>query len=311
MLSIIVPVMNEEESLSHFYVELLKELKKITKTYEIVFIDDGSGDRSLKILQELAKKDKDIRVYSFRRNHGKAEALTFGFQKARGELIVTLDADLQDKPSEIKKLLAKQKEGYDLVSGWRKNRKDSFAKIIFSKFFNLVAYLSWGIKMHDYNCGLKLYTSDAARSLNLYGGMHRFIPLLAAQEGFRVTEVPVVHDVRRFGKSKYNAIKVLTQMPDMMTMLFLSKYSKRPLHFFGFIGAFVFGLGVLISLYLSILHFQGHSIGTRPLLFLGMLLIISGLQIGFFGLIADLMISLSHKDGLPQFLLKYSSDKVS
>lgn len=308
MLSVIIPVFNEEESVLHFYKELVKLLPSWSKDAEIIFIDDGSADNSLNIIKDLEKKDRRIRIFSFRRNHGKAEALTFGFQKAEGDLILTLDADLQDKPSEVKKLLNKQKEGYDLVSGWRKDRKDSFAKIIFSKVFNLLASFFWGIRLHDYNCGLKLYTKDAAKSVNLYGGMHRFIPLLVAEAGFSVTEVPVVHDERKYGKSKYNAIKVLTQMPDMMTMLFLSKFGKRPLHFFGFMGAILFGLGVLIGIYLSILHFMGQSIGTRPLLLLGLLLMILGIQIAFTGLIADLILNISSKnEKTSSILLKYSS----
>lgn len=309
MISAVVPFFNEEEVLGKFYKELTKSLKETTDSYEIVFVDDGSFDSSLDIAKKIALKDKKVRLFSFRRNHGKAEALTFGFQKAKGDLIVTLDADLQDRPSEIKNLLKKQKEGWDLISGWRKNRKDSFAKIIFSKFFNLMASTFWGIKLHDYNCGLKLYTKDAAKSVSLYGGMHRFIPLLVAEAGFKVTEIPVTHDERKLGKSKYNAAKLLTQSPDMMTMLFLSKYGKRPLHFFGFLGASLFGIGVLISIYLSILHFAGHSIGERPLLFLGILLIISGTQIGLTGLIADLILNVSNKDGKTyQTPLKYSTD---
>lgn len=308
MISVVVPVFNEEESISHFYQELKKNLLGIKEAYEIVFIDDGSFDKTLETLKDLAKKDEKIKIYSFRRNHGKAEALTFGFQKAEGDLIVTLDGDLQDRPSEIVNLIKKHEEGFDMVSGWRKNRKDSFAKVIFSKVFNFMASSFWGVRLHDYNCGLKLYTKDAAKSLNLYGGMHRFIPLLVAEAGFRVTEIPVVHDVRKYGKSKYSAIKVLTQMPDMMTMLFLSKYGKRPLHFFGFIGAILFGLGILISLYLSILHFQGESIGRRPLLTLGMLLIISGLQVGLTGLIADLVLNVSNKNQESNISLKYSSE---
>ncbi len=308
MLSVVVAAFNEEESVLHFYDEFLKHAEILSKEHEIIFIDDGSQDKTLSLLQALEKKDSNIRVYSFRRNHGKAEALTFGFQKAKGDLIVTMDADLQDRPSEIKKLIDKQKEGYDLVSGWRRDRKDSFAKIIFSKIFNVIASLFWGTKLHDYNCGLKLYTKDAAKSLNLYGGMHRFIPLLVAEAGFSVTEVEIVHDIRRYGVSKYGALKVLTQMPDMMTMLFLSKYGKRPLHFFGLIGGIMVLVGVIISLYLSILHFGGEAIGRRPLLFLGMLLIISGLQAGFTGLIADLVLNISSKsENESKILLKYSS----
>jgi|SRR3989344_6188182 len=308
MISYVIPVFNEEESILHFYQELTKHAKRLSEAFEIIFVDDGSQDKTLEFLKELEKKDKNVKVYSFRRNHGKAEALTFGFQKARGDLIITMDADLQDRPSEIIKLIEKQKEGFDLVSGWRKERKDSLAKIIFSKLFNIVASLFWGINLHDYNCGLKLYTRDAAKSLNLYGGMHRFIPLLLAEAGFKVSEVPVIHDVRRYGISKYSAWKVLTQMPDMMTMLFLSKYAKRPLHFFGFIGAILFGLGILISIYLSILRFQGETIGNRPLLLLGILLIISGIQIGFTGLIADLILNVSSRnEDNSKILLKYSS----
>lgn len=308
MITYVIPVFNEEESILHFYEELTKHAKNLSKEYEIIFIDDGSRDNTLNLIKDLEKKDSNIKIHSFRRNHGKAEALTFGFQKAKGDLIVTMDADLQDKPSEVIKLIEKHKEGYDMVSGWRKNRKDSIMKIIFSKMFNLSASTFWGVRLHDYNCGLKLYVSEAAKSVNLYGGMHRFIPLLVAQEGFKVTEVAVVHDERRWGKSKYGAIKVLTQMPDMLTMIFLSKYSKRPLHFFGFFGGLLVLLGLVISIYLSALHFQGESIGRRPLLFLGMLLIISGLQAAFTGLIADLVLNISSKNhNESNVLIKYSS----
>ena len=308
MLSLVVPVFNEEESVLHFYAEVKKYLPKWSREYELIFIDDGSNDKTLSLIKGLEQKDKNVRVYAFRRNHGKAEALTFGFQKAKGDLILTMDADLQDKSSEVEKLIKKQKEGYDLVSGWRKDRKDSLAKIIFSKFFNLVALISWGIKLHDYNCGLKLYTADAAKSVNLYGGMHRFIPLLVAQEGFRVTEVPIVHDIRRYGKSKYNAMKLITQSPDMMTMLFLSKYGKRPLHFFGFIGMVLFTIGFILSIYFTILHFQGHSISRRPLFLVGLITVLAGLQTGFTGLIADLVLHLSSRNGsASEVLLRYSS----
>lgn len=305
MLSVVVPVFNEEESIVHFYEELKKLLPEFSKESEIIFIDDGSFDKTLELIKDLEKKDNDVKVYSFRRNHGKAEALTFGFQMAKGDLILTLDADLQDKPSEIQKLIEKQKEGFDLVSGWRKDRKDSFAKIIFSKTFNAVARIFWKTKLHDYNCGLKLYTTDAAKSLNLYGGMHRFIPLLLAQEGFKITEVAVVHDIRRFGKSKYSAWKVLTQLPDMMTMLFLSKFSQRPSHFFGFLGGLIAFIGFIILAYLTIIWLGGESIGTRPLLNLGILLMIAGMQVGLTGLIGDMILSNSKKDQVKSFGLKY------
>lgn len=310
MISFIVPAYNEQESMSAFFGELMQSISKLKTNYEILFIDDGSTDTTLTLLRKIEKINKNVRVFSFQKHRGKAEALTLGFQKAKGDLVITMDADLQDLPSEIKKLINKQKEGWDLVSGWRKNRKDSFFKIITSRLFNSFASIFWGLKVNDLNCGLKLYTNKAAKSLNLYGGMHRFIPILIHSEGFAVTEVPIIHAKRKYGKSKYNVLKMFTEMPDMMTMLFLSKYSRRPLHFFGFIGLFLLLVGIIILGYLSMLHFQGEAIGRRPLLFLGMLLIIAGFQVGFTGLLADLMINLSHRYGPPHFLLKYSSDKA-
>lgn len=307
MLSFVVPAYNEEESLLNFYKELSKVAPTLSNEYEIVFVDDGSKDSTLNILKGLEKKDKRVKVYSFQRNQGKAEALTQGFQKARGEWIVTLDADLQDKPQEIKKLLQKSKEGWDMVGGWRKDRKDSAAKKVFSKFFNFTVRLFWSFHFHDMNGGLKLYRSNAAKTLRLYGGMHRFIPLLLHDSGFRVTEVPIAHDIRKFGKSKYSASKVIKEMPDMATMLFLSKFSKRPLHFFGFIGGIMAFIGILILIYLSIIWFGGQSIGRRPLLFLGMLLVISGFQILFTGLLADLILSIHSKNNDSSILLKYES----
>jgi glycosyltransferase involved in cell wall biosynthesis len=296
MISAVVPAYNEEESIEKFYVVLSANLVKLDKNYEIVFVDDGSTDSTLELLKQLALKDKAIRIFSFRKNRGKAEALTVGFQMAKGDYIVTLDADLQDRPEEIKNLLAKAKEGFDLVSGWKKNRKDSFTSVIFSKFFNFIMSSFWGVHLHDYNCGLKLYTKEAAKSLNLYGGMQRFIPLLVAEKGFEVTEIPVVHEKRLYGKSKYGSLKIITEMPDMFTMLFLSKYAKRPLHFFGFVGGVVSAIGFFIILYLSVLHFMGEAIGQRPLLTFGMLLMLAGLQVLFTGLLADLILHISQKD---------------
>jgi len=303
MISAVVPVYNEEESLKAFYSELSRNLANLKIPYEIVFVDDGSKDETLNILRSFAQKDKNVRIFSFRRNHGKAEALTFGFQKAKGDYIVTLDADLQDRPREISKLLQKaEKENWDLVSGWRKNRKDSVEKIISSKFFNFLASVFWGLKLHDYNCGLKLYSKDATKSLNLYGGMHRFIPLLAHEQGFTVSEIAVEHDERKYGKSKYGFSKIWKDLPDIFTMLFLNKYGKKPMHFFGAIGGLFLAIGILISIYLTIMHFQGYAIGERPLLFLGVLLIIVGLQTFFTGFLADLILSKSDKKNQDNFL---------
>ncbi|GDX61851.1 dolichol-phosphate mannosyltransferase [Candidatus Levyibacteriota bacterium] len=311
MISIVVPVYNEEESLEAFFIVLSEELEKIEYSSEIIFIDDGSTDRSLEILKNISEKEKNIRIFSFRKNQGKAEALTLGFLKANGEFIVTLDADLQDRPSEILILLNKMEEGYDLVCGWRKNRKDSFSKIISSRLFNLIARNLWGLSLHDYNCGLKLYTKEAAKSLYLYGGMHRFIPLIIFQEGFSVGEIEITHDIRKYGKSKYGFSKIWKDLPDIFTMFFIGKYAKRPLHFFGGLGSLFFILGIIILSYLSVIHFQGETIGSRPLLFLGMLLILSGFQILFTGFIADLINNIFQKSGVKeiQSSLKYSNEK--
>lgn len=307
MLSVIVPACNEEESLGVFYKELAEALIKLKISYEIIFVDDGSSDSSLDISKQIAKTNKQVKLYSFRRNQGKAEALTLGFQKAKGDYIVTLDADLQDRPREISKLLRKAKTGvWDVVCGWRKNRRDSIGKVFFSKLFNSITSIFWGLKLHDYNCGLKLYSKEAAKSLNLYGGMHRFIPLLAHEQGFRVTEVVVEHDERRYGKSKYGFSKIWKDLPDIFTMLFLSKYSKRPFHFFGVAGAFLVLIGVAILGYLTYLRILGETIGQRPLLFFGMLLVTSGFQLFFTGFLADLIINISHKKS-KEFFLKYSS----
>ena len=307
MISIIVPLFNEGESLNIFYDELTKEIQKLDKDYEIILIDDGSIDSSLEILKQIAKTDKQVRIFSFRKNQGKAEALTFGFQKAKGDYIVTLDADLQDKPKEIGKLLGEAKKGkWDVICGWRKERKDSISKILSSKVFNGLAWAFWGSKLHDYNCGLKLYSKDAAKSLRLYGGMHRFIPLLAHEQGFRVTEVAVEHDKRKYGKSKYGFSKIWKDLPDIFTMLFLSKYSKKPFHFFGVVGALLILIGFAILGYLTTLRILGETIGQRPLLFFGMLLVISGFQLFFTGFLADLILNISHREK-KEFFVKYSS----
>lgn len=296
MISAIVPVFNEEESLDKFYPRLKNVLSSIDKNHEIIIIDDGSTDSSLEIIKKFALKDNSIKVYSFRKNQGKSEALSYGFKMAKGDYVVTLDADLQDRPEEIINLLNKAKQGFDLVSGWRKDRKDSIVMRLPSKFFNFLMSAFWGVHLHDYNCGLKLYKKDAVKSLTLYGGMHRFIPLLVSEKGFEVTEIPVIHDARKFGKSKYGFSKVFKDVPDMFTILFLTKYAKRPLHFFGFAGGVIFAIGIFIMLYLTVLHFLGEQIGTRPLLIFGMLLTLAGFQILFTGFLADLILSISEKN---------------
>jgi len=306
MLSIVVPIFNEEESVQAFYTELTKHLHELKKPYEIIFVDDGSTDETLPKLKLLHKEDTSIRIFSFRKNQGKAEALTLGFYQAKGEVVVTLDADLQDQPSEIKKLLARHEEGIDVVCGWRKDRKDASKMVAISKLFNSVVGWLFDVHLHDYNCGLKLYSRDAAKSLKIYGGQHRFIPLLVAEQGFSVDEVPVIHEPRKFGKSKYSFAKI-KDLPDIFTMLFLSHYSKKPLHFFGPIGGALALIGFMIFTYLSFIWFMGESIGRRPLLTFSILLILGGLQIFFTGFLAELIINLTSRTTI-HFPVKYSSD---
>jgi glycosyltransferase involved in cell wall biosynthesis len=306
MLSIVVPVFNEEESINSFFKELKTALKSEANC-EIIFVDDGSIDSSLQLLKEISQKDKAVRIYSFRKNQGKAEALTLGFQKATGDRIITLDADLQDQPDQIPLLQKKLNSGFDLVIGWRKDRKDSLKHVVFSKVFNFIARTLWKVKLHDYNSGLKIYTKECAKSLRLYGGLHRFIPLLAYQQGFRVTEVPVVHKKRQFGKSKYGISKVWKDLPDLLTMFFLSKYGKRPMHFFGIIGGLLSFIGLAIILYLYVfIHTQGVSITERPLFFFGIISILGGFQIFFTGFLADLLINKSYEQNSPA--LKFSKE---
>src|ERR1035437_2317863 len=295
MISAVIPVYNEEESLEAFYKVLVPNLSKLDKNYEIIFVDDGSTDKTLPILKTF-EKNKNVKVLSFRKNRGKAEALTSGFQTVKGDYIVTLDADLQDRPEEIGKLLQKAKEGFDLVSGWRKDRKDALKTKLSSKLFNFLMSAFWGVHLHDYNCGLKLYTKEAAKSVILYGGMHRFIPLLISEKGFEVTEIPVVHEKRKFGKSKYGFSKIFRDVPDMLSILFLTRFAKRPLHFFGFIGGIASLAGVIIFLYLYILRLMGQTIGERPLLTFGMLLVLAGFQVLFTGFLADLILHINSQN---------------
>lgn len=311
MISLVIPLYNEEESLELLYERLVEVVKKKPEDYEIVFMDDGSTDNSLNILKKLQNKDAHVRVFSFRKNKGKAEALDFGFQKARGQRIVTLDADLQDKPSEIPKLIQKLDEGWDLVCGWRKNRKDTYNKIISSNFFNFIANILWGLKLHDYNCGLKAYTHDAAKSLTLYGGFHRFIPVLAFSQGFRVCEEEVSHEKRKFGKSKYGFSKVWRNLPDIFTIFFVTKYSRRPLHFFGTMSILFIFISIIIVGYLNILFSQG-KITNFPWSFLVILLILGGFQIFIMGLLGDLINYMTLKKEYSKdqhmSLIRYSSD---
>lgn len=287
-LSVVIPVYDEAESLPLLYEELRETLGALPWPAEIIFVDDGSRDGSITILRQLFERDRRVQVIELRRNFGKAAALQAGFAAARGERIVTLDADLQDVPAEIPRLLDAL-EHVDLVSGWKRPRRDPLSKRLPSLWFNLVVRLLTGVPLHDFNSGLKAYRAEVLRELPLYGELHRYIPVLAYARGFRVAELPVEHRPRRFGRSKFGAGRFASGFFDLLTVLFLTQYTRRPLHLFGWFGLLSLGLGTLINAYLSALWFLGQPIGHRPLLTLGVLLMIIGAQFFLTGLLAELI----------------------
>ena len=293
--SVVIPVLNEETNLERLHAELTEVLTGLKRTYEIVFVDDGSTDRTVAICQQLLTRDPHITLVQLRRRFGKATALQTGFEMARGEIIFTMDGDLQDVPAEIPNFLAKIDEGYDLVSGWKKNRKDSFIKRVESKIFNFITSTVTGLKLKDYNCGFKAYRREVTRNVHLYGELYRFIPALAHAEGFRIGELPVFHRPRTGGKSKYSYERIIRAPFDLFTTFFLCGFRRRPLHLFGPVGAGFGGLGLIINLYLAVLWFGGQGIGRRPLLMLGTLLIIVGIQIVIFGLLAEMIASTTYQ----------------
>ncbi|MEJ2558305.1 MAG: glycosyltransferase family 2 protein [Anaerolineae bacterium] len=254
MLSLIIPLLNEADNLLPLYERLVTSLEQVGQSCEIIFIDDGSTDASPAILEVLFRRDPArVRMIQFRSNFGKTAALNAGFAHARGQVIITMDADLQDDPAEIPAMLAKLDEGYDLVAAWRVNRQDPLDKTMPSRIFNFVVSRFTGVRLHDFNCGFKAYRRAVTDSVKLYGELHRFIPVLAYQHGFRIAELPVQHHPRRAGVSKYGAGRLLKGFLDFGIVLFLTTYLKRPLHLFGTVGLTVFGLGSLINLYLAFL----------------------------------------------------------
>ena len=288
-LSVVIPVYDEAESLPLLYEELRETLGALPWTAEIIFVDDGSRDGSTAVLRQLFERDRRVQVIELRRNFGKAAALQAGFAAARGERIVTLDADLQDVPAEIPRLLDALEQA-DLVSGWKRPRRDPLSKRLPSLWFNLVVRLLTGVPLHDFNSGLKAYRAEVLRELPLYGELHRYIPVLAYARGFRVAELPVEHRPRRFGRSKFGAGRFASGFFDLLTVLFLTQYTRRPLHLFGWFGLLSLGLGTLINAYLSALWFLGQPIGHRPLLTLGVLLMTIGAQFFLTGLLAELIV---------------------
>lgn len=289
-LSFVIPVLNEHESLNQLYHEIVANCTG--HGYEIIFIDDGSTDSSFETMQALAKMDKQVMIIRFRRNFGKAAALQAGFNLASGEVVFTLDADLQDNPKEIPRFIAKLDEGFDLVSGWKQHRHDPLHKVLPSKLFNYVTARTFSLKLKDYNCGFKAYRNPLEKELLLYGEMHRYIPALANSMGYRVGEIAVEHRARQFGQSKYGWERYLRGFFDLLTVKMITQYIKSPLYLFGRIGITSSFLGLLITVYLAGLKlFFGQPLSNRPLLFLGILLILGGLQFISLGLISELIIN--------------------
>jgi glycosyltransferase involved in cell wall biosynthesis len=295
VLSVVVPVCNEERSVELLYDEVQAALDPLGGEWEAVLVDDGSTDGSFAALTRLHARAPNVRVVRLRRNFGKAAALAAGFRQSRGDVIVTLDADGQDDPAEIPRLLAKLDEGFDLVSGWKTKRRDPWRRRLLSRIFNSVTGRISGIRLHDMNSGLKAYRAEVVRGMPLYGELHRFIPVLAHYHGFRVAELPVHHRPRGHGRSRYGLERYLRGFFDLLTVTFMGRYRHRPLHLFGGLGLALGFVGFVICLYLTILWFAGHAIGHRPLLTLGVLLVLVGMQFLSLGLIGE-MITTHHEE---------------
>ncbi len=297
MLSFVIPAKNEEGSVEDLYKQIVTYIPKSNKRWEIIFVDDGSTDKTFTILAKLHKKDKRIKVIKFRGNFGKSMALQAGFEMARGDIIFTLDADLQDNPKEIPNFLEKIASGYDLVSGWKKVRHDPPSKVIPSRIFNKVVTVLTNVNVHDTNCGFKAYKREVVKNLNLYGELYRFIPILAAKQNFKVGEIVVEHRPRITGKTKFGWQRNVKGFLDLITIVFLTGYLRRPGHFFGFFGLGSFAVGFFIGLYITYLRITTGSIQYRhPLLYLGILLLIVGVQLVTTGLIAELIVSFSQRE---------------
>ncbi|MEK6275247.1 MAG: glycosyltransferase family 2 protein [Actinomycetota bacterium] len=291
MISVVVPVHDEEQSVALLYEELDAALQPAGEPWEAIFVDDGSQDGTFSALTRLHARTPNTRVVRLRRNFGKSAALAAGFAQAQGETVVTIDGDLQDDPAEIPHLLAKLEEGFDLVSGWKTRRRDPWRRRLLSKIFNAVTGRVSGLRLHDMNCGLKAYRAEVVHGLPLYGELHRFIPVLAHYRGYRVAELPVNHRPRPHGRSRYGIERYVRGFLDLLTVTFMGRYRHRPLHLFGGLGLFLGLLGTVILVYLTVLKATGEAIGQRPLLTLGVLLVVVGLQFFSLGLISEMVTS--------------------
>ena len=295
--SVIVPIYNEVESLEALVDSIAQTLIPTQRPYEVICVDDGSKDGSTALLKTLAQSRKDLSAVILRRNYGQTAAMAAGFHQAQGQFIISLDADLQNDPTDIPQLLAKLEEGYDLVSGWRKHRQDAaLTRLLPSKIANWLIGKVTNVRIHDYGCSLKGYRAELLADMNLYGELHRFLPALAFIEGAKITEIPVKHHPRRYGSSKYGLGRTLRVLMDLLTIWFMQKFLTRPMHVFGSLGLTSMGLGVLIGAYLTFVKFAfNQDIGDRPLLILVVVLLLAGVQLFSFGLLGELLIRTYHE----------------
>ncbi len=306
-LSIVIPIFNEEDSIEPLCDSIVEATESMGLSREIIFVNDGSQDRSFEVLCDLHQKDPRVKVVDFRRNFGQTAAMAAGFNIAKGRLIVSMDGDLQNDARDIPRLLSKLEEGYDLVSGWRKERKEALFRRRFPSWIaNWLIGRITGVRLHDYGCTLKAYRAEIIKEIGLYGEMHRFIPALASWMGARIAEIPVTHHARRFGKTKYGLGRTVRVILDLITVKFLMTYSTRPLHFFGIPGLLSLFLGILISLYLTILKLFFHEqLAQRPLILLGILLIFIGIPFISMGFLAEIQTRTYHEpQGKPTYVIR-------
>lgn len=294
-LSVVSPVFDEREALPGVVAELIEVAESLGSPFELVFVDDGSTDGSGEYLIAAAAEDPRIKTLRLARNNGKSAALNAGFARSRGRIVVTIDSDGQDDPAEIPALIARVDDGYDVVSGWKRSRQDPARRLWASRLFNRVTASISGVELHDFNCGLKAYRGDRIRSLSIYGEMHRFIPVLAAQRGWRIAELEVGHRPRLHGSSKFGLERYSRGLLDLLTVIFIGRYENRPLHLFGGFGLIAIAIGLLLGVYLTIEKIGGEAIGNRPLLLLSVLLVVVGIQFLTFGLLAQMLVAMRYE----------------
>lgn len=294
--SLVIPLLNEAESVNELHDWIISQMQSKAYTYELIFVDDGSTDESWQIIESLCKSNTSVKAIRFKRNYGKSQALNAGFEIAQGDVVVTMDADLQDNPEEIPHLIKMiESENYDLVSGWKKKRYDSFfAKNLPSKLFNWAARKTSGIQLHDFNCGLKAYKNEVVKAIDVYGEMHRYIPVLAKNAGYdRITEKIVKHQARKYGYTKFGADRFINGFLDLITIWFVSKFAKRPMHFFGSLGTLVFLISFLFAVYLGIdklyINTSGRLITQRPEFYISLVSMIIGTQLFLAGFISEMI----------------------